>query len=66
MVFLAYNQTLVFLKSNADSIPFCSFSFCDVMYISVGIMGFLTFDDSFASQFNISVPKKLYAYEIAT
>ncbi|KAG4925013.1 hypothetical protein JHK87_050553 [Glycine soja] len=40
------------------------FSFCDVMYISVGIMGFLTFDDSFASQFNISVVTPLAKYAL--
>nr|KYP34644.1 Vacuolar amino acid transporter 1 [Cajanus cajan] len=42
------------------------FAFCLVMYMSVGIMGYLTFGDLVASQFTLNMPKELYASDIAT
>ncbi|KAL2336589.1 hypothetical protein Fmac_011035 [Flemingia macrophylla] len=42
------------------------FVFCLLMYVSVGIVGYLTFGDLVASQFTLNMPKELYASEIAT
>ncbi|TKY66005.1 Vacuolar amino acid transporter 1 [Spatholobus suberectus] len=52
--------------SKFPSVLYISFSFCLVMYMGVGIMGYLTFGDSVASQFTLNMPKELYASEIAT
>ncbi|KAK7395265.1 hypothetical protein VNO78_15816 [Psophocarpus tetragonolobus] len=52
--------------SKFPSVLYICFGFCLVMYTSVGIMGYLTFGDSVASQFTLNMPKELYASEIAT
>ncbi|XP_014496665.1 amino acid transporter AVT1D-like [Vigna radiata var. radiata] len=52
--------------SKFPSVLFVCFGFCTFMYMSVGIMGYLTFGDLVSSQFTLNMPKELYASEIAT
>ncbi|KAK7373758.1 hypothetical protein VNO80_07178 [Phaseolus coccineus] len=52
--------------SKFPSVLYACFAFCGFMYMSVGIMGYLTFGDLVSSQFTLNMPKELYASEIAT
>jgi hypothetical protein len=55
------------LKSIALILFFlCSFAFCLVMYLSVGIVGYIMFGEKAESQFTLNMPKELYASKIAT
>ncbi|WJX81856.1 hypothetical protein P8452_64688 [Trifolium repens] len=45
---------------------FISFAFCLVMYLSVGIVGYIMFGEKAESQFTLNMPKELYASKIAT
>ncbi|KAL9315456.1 hypothetical protein ACSQ67_016457 [Phaseolus vulgaris] len=52
--------------SKFPSVLYTRFAFCGFMYMSVGIMGYLTFGDLVSSRFTLNMPKELYASEIAT
>ncbi|CAJ1799825.1 unnamed protein product [Sphenostylis stenocarpa] len=52
--------------SKFPSVLYVCFAFCLVMYVSVGIMGYITFGDLVSSQFTLNMPKELCASEIAT
>ncbi|RDX70114.1 Amino acid transporter AVT1D, partial [Mucuna pruriens] len=64
---LTLNSLMPLIHFNKiKELTYIIFAFCIVMYISVGIMGYLTFGDSVASQFTLNMPKELFASEIAT
>ncbi|GAU38797.1 hypothetical protein TSUD_163720 [Trifolium subterraneum] len=44
---------------------YISFAFCLVMYVSVGIVGYIMFGEKIKSQFTLNMPKELYASKIA-
>ncbi|CAJ2670384.1 unnamed protein product [Trifolium pratense] len=44
---------------------YISFAFCLVMYLSVGIVGYIMFGENIKSQFTLNMPKELYASKIA-
>ncbi|XP_058751186.1 amino acid transporter AVT1D-like [Vicia villosa] len=52
-------------QSKFPLVLYISFVFCLVMYVSVGVVGYLLFGDKVESQFTLNMPKELYASKIA-
>jgi len=68
LLFFFHSQILMQFYSRTiltNFIFLCSFAISFIMYMSVGVVGYLIFGNKVESQFTLNMPKELYASKIA-